>query len=117
MEEYKQLMSRKLGLKEYNRELINKLLSNMAFDKVDYTNCFRALGNVKSSLDVTDEDLLKPIKCVLLETSKERRKAWIDWMKLYTQQVVVCFVIACAAQLCFLLILSKVAFPFLDPAC
>ncbi|MCO5568145.1 hypothetical protein L7F22_021841 [Adiantum nelumboides] len=87
MEEYKQLMSRKLGLKEYNRDLINKLLSNMAFDKVDYTNCFRALGNVKSSQDVSDEDLLKPIKGVLLETSKERRKAWIDWMKLYTQQL------------------------------
>ncbi|MCO5605562.1 hypothetical protein L7F22_059745 [Adiantum nelumboides] len=87
MEEYKQLMSRKLGLKEYNRDLINKLLSNMAFDKVDYTNCFRALGNVKSSQDVSDEDLLKPIKGVLLETSKERRKAWSDWMKLYTQQL------------------------------
>ncbi|KAH7293447.1 hypothetical protein KP509_28G026000 [Ceratopteris richardii] len=93
MEEYKQLMSRKLGLKEYNRDLINKLLSNMAFDKVDYTNCFRALGNVKSSSDAVDEDLLKPIKGVLLETSKERKKAWIDWMKLYTQQVIflVCF--------------------------
>lgn len=87
MEEYKQLMSRKLGLQEYNRELINKLLSNMAFDKVDYTNCFRALGNVKSSQDVADEDLLKPIKCVLLETSRERKKAWIDWMKSYTQQL------------------------------
>lgn len=87
MDEYKQLMSRKLGLKEYNRDVINKLFSNMAFDKVDYTNCFRALGNVKSSQDVADEELLKPIKGVLLETSKERKKAWIDWMKLYTHQL------------------------------
>lgn len=87
MEEYKQLMSKKLGLKEYNRELINKLLSNMAFDKVDYTNCFRALGNVKSSQDATDEELLKPVKRVLLETSKERKKAWIDWMRQYTLQI------------------------------
>lgn len=87
MDEYKRLMSSKLGLKEYNRDLINKLLSNMAFDKVDYTNCFRALGNVKCSQDATDEDLLKPIKGVLLETSKERKKAWIDWMHLYTNQL------------------------------
>ena len=87
MAEYKHLMSKKLGLKEYNRELINTLLSNMAFDKVDYTNCFRALGNVKTSDNITEEELLKPIKGVLLETSKERRNAWINWMKLYTEQV------------------------------
>ena len=87
MAEYKLLMSRKLGLKEYNRELINTLLSNMAFDKVDYTNCFRALGNVKTSGNIVEEELLKPIKGVLLETSKERRNAWINWMNLYTKQV------------------------------
>eukprot|EP00249_Psilotum_nudum_P020532 c27744_g1_i3 orf=125-2134(+) len=85
--EYQQQMSRKLGLKVYNPELVNKLLSNMAFDKVDYTNCFRALGNVRALPDASDEDLLRPIKRVLLETSKERKKAWADWMRQYTQQL------------------------------
>ncbi|KAG1327225.1 UPF0061 protein [Cocos nucifera] len=41
MDEYQSIMTRKLGLVKYNRQLISKLLSNMATDKVDYTNFFR----------------------------------------------------------------------------
>lgn len=87
MEEYQSIMTKKIGLKKYNKELISKLLSNMAFDKVDYTIFFRALSNIKTSSDLSEDKLLSPLKPVLLDISKERKKAWIDWIQQYIHEL------------------------------
>jgi uncharacterized protein YdiU (UPF0061 family) len=47
MDEYQSIMTRKLGLTKYNKQLISKLLSNLAVDKVDYTNFFVFFGMSK----------------------------------------------------------------------
>ncbi|KAJ7519620.1 hypothetical protein O6H91_20G046600 [Diphasiastrum complanatum] len=88
MDEYQQGMTKKLGLKEYDKELIGKLLNNMAFDKADFTNFFRALGNITSSLDCPDDKVLSPLKGVLLDLSKERKSTWIDWLSQYRKKLV-----------------------------
>jgi uncharacterized protein YdiU (UPF0061 family) len=85
---YQQHMSSKIGLKEYNKDLLSKLLSNMAFDKVDYTNFFRSLSNVKAAPTTPDDDLIAPLKNALLDLSKERRKVWLDWLHSYVELVV-----------------------------
>uniref|UniRef100_A0A0C9RMU2 Selenoprotein O n=1 Tax=Wollemia nobilis TaxID=56998 RepID=A0A0C9RMU2_9CONI len=87
MDEYQSVMTKKLGLEKYNKDLISKLLTNMAIDKVDYTICFRALSNIKTTVDLPDDELLSPLKAVLLDSSKERKKAWIDWLRQYTHEL------------------------------
>ncbi|KAK3442440.1 hypothetical protein EUGRSUZ_B02600 [Eucalyptus grandis] len=88
MDEYQGIMTRKLGLPKYNKQLISKLLSNMAVDKVDYTNFFRALSNIKADLSIPEDELLVPLKAVLLDIGKERKEAWISWVKIYIQELV-----------------------------
>jgi len=68
--------------------LASKLLSNMSFDKVDYTNFFRSLGNVKAAPTTSDDNLIAPLKNSLLDLSKERRKVWLDWLHQYVELVV-----------------------------
>lgn len=87
MDEYQSIMTRKLGLVKYSRQLISKLLSNMATDKVDYTNFFRLLSNIKADPNISDNELLIPLKAVLLDIGKERKEAWINWLKTYIQEV------------------------------
>ncbi|XP_074310251.1 transcription factor bHLH62-like [Silene latifolia] len=79
-------MTKKLGLPKYNKELINKLLNNMAVDKVDYTNFFRLLSNVKADPNIPDAKLLTPLKAVLLDIGQERREAWTSWVRSYIQE-------------------------------
>ena len=50
MDDYQAIISRKLGLQKYNKQVVNKLLNNLAVDKVDYTNLFRSLPNIKADL-------------------------------------------------------------------
>lgn len=87
MDEYQAIMTRKLGLPKYNKQLISKLLNNMAVDKVDYTNFFRILSNIKADLDIPEEELLVPLKAVLLDIGKERKEAWTSWVQTYIQEV------------------------------
>nr|XP_010943527.1 uncharacterized protein LOC105061237 [Elaeis guineensis] len=88
MDEYQSIMTRKLGLVKYNRQLISKLLSNMATDKVDYTNFFRLLSNIRADPNISNNELLVPLKAVLLDIGKERKEAWISWLKTYIQELV-----------------------------
>ncbi|XP_074321366.1 uncharacterized protein LOC141657877 [Silene latifolia] len=88
MDEYQAIMTKKLGLPKYNKELISKLLNNMAVDKVDYTNFFRLLSNVKADPNIPDAKLLTPLKAVLLDIGQERREAWTSWVKSYIQELV-----------------------------
>ena len=90
MDEYQAIMSKKLGLSKYNKEIISKLLNNMAVDKVDYTNFFRLLSNVKADPNTPENELLKPLKAALLDIGKERKEAWIKWVLAYIQEVLNC---------------------------
>ncbi|XP_010265882.1 PREDICTED: uncharacterized protein LOC104603525 [Nelumbo nucifera] len=88
MDEYQSIMTRKLGLPKYNKQLISKLLNNMADDKVDYTNFFRLLSNVKADPSISKDELLVPLKPVLLDMGKERKEAWISWVQTYIEELV-----------------------------
>ncbi|KAG0469006.1 hypothetical protein HPP92_018334 [Vanilla planifolia] len=88
MDEYQSIMTRKLGLTKYNKHLISKLLNNMAVDKVDYTNFFRQLSNVKADSNAPLDEHLTPLKSVLLDIGKERRDAWISWLQIYVEELV-----------------------------
>lgn len=87
MDEYQAIMTKKLGLPKYNKQLISKLLNNLAVDKVDYTNFFRLLSNIKADPSIPDDELLVPLKAVLLDIGKERKEAWISWVQSYIQEV------------------------------
>lgn len=87
MAKYQRTMMDKLGVKEYNKDLLTNLLNQMAFDKVDYTNCFRSLSNVRASAEISDDELLSPLSGVLLDLSKERKKVWVRWMREYIAQL------------------------------
>ncbi|KAK9129023.1 hypothetical protein Syun_017820 [Stephania yunnanensis] len=88
MDDYKSLMTRKLGLSKYNKQLIGDLLKNMSVDKVDYTNFFRSLSNLKATSNVSESELLVPLKAVLLDIGKERKEAWTSWVKTYIQELI-----------------------------
>lgn len=87
MDEYQAIMTKKVGLPRYNKELIGELLNNMAVDKVDYTNFFRLLSNIKADSDVPDKELLVPLKAALLDIGRERKEAWTSWVKRYRAEV------------------------------
>lgn len=87
MDDYQAIMTKKLGLVKYNKQMIGELLKNMAVDKVDYTNFFRLLSNIKADPTIPDNQLLIPLKAALLDIGKERKEAWTSWVKSYIQEV------------------------------
>lgn len=87
MDDYQAIMTKKLGLPKYNKQLISDLLKNMAVDKVDYTNFFRLLSNIKADPTIPEQKLLIPLKAVLLDIGKERKEAWTSWVQSYIQEV------------------------------
>ncbi|CAI9770558.1 unnamed protein product [Fraxinus pennsylvanica] len=87
MDKYQAIMTKKLGLPTYNKQLISELLKNMAIDKVDYTNFFRSLSNTKADPTIPEDELLIPLKAVLLDIGKERKDAWTSWVKSYIQEL------------------------------
>ena len=93
VDEYQSIMTRKLGLNKYNKQLISKLLNNLAVDKVDYTNFFRLLSNVKADRDIPENELLVPLMAALLDIGKERKEAWISWVQTYIEEVCVFLVV------------------------
>ncbi|KAK4441502.1 protein adenylyltransferase SelO [Sesamum alatum] len=87
MDEYQAIMTKKLGLPKYNKQLIGELLKNMAVDKVDYTNFFRLLSNIKADPTIPEDELLIPLKAVLLDIGKDRKDAWASWLKSYIKEL------------------------------
>lgn len=47
-QEYERIMAAKLGLREYHKDLTQRLFQLMARHKVDFTNFFRQLSSVPS---------------------------------------------------------------------
>ncbi|RWV87813.1 hypothetical protein GW17_00050158 [Ensete ventricosum] len=88
MDEYQSIMTRKLGLSKYNKQLISTLLNNMAVDKVDYTNFFRLLSNIKADTSTPKNELLVPLKAALLDIGQERKEAWTTWVQTYIEELV-----------------------------
>ncbi|WOK95295.1 hypothetical protein Cni_G04002 [Canna indica] len=88
MDEYQSIMTKKLGLSKYNKQLISTLLNNMAVDKVDYTNFFRLLSNVKADASTPKNKLLLPLKAALLDIGPERKEAWTSWVQTYIEELV-----------------------------
>ncbi|CAH9072235.1 unnamed protein product [Cuscuta europaea] len=87
MDDYQAIMTKKLGLPKYSKQLISDLLKNMAVDKVDYTNFFRLLSNIKADSAIPEQQLLLPLKAVLLDIGKERKEAWTSWVQAYIQEL------------------------------
>lgn len=87
MDDYQAIMTKKLGLVKYNKQMIGDLLKHMAVDKVDYTNFFRLLSNIKADATIPDNQLLIPLKAALLDIGIERKEAWTSWVKSYIQEV------------------------------
>ncbi|KAH0728954.1 hypothetical protein KY289_000142 [Solanum tuberosum] len=87
MDDYQAIMTKKLGLVKYNKHMIGELLKNMAVDKVDYTNFFRLLSNIKANPTIPDNQLLIPLKAALLDIGQERKEAWTSWVKSYIQEL------------------------------
>ncbi|KAG6474757.1 protein adenylyltransferase SelO-like [Zingiber officinale] len=88
MDEYQSIMTKKLGLSTYNKQLISTLLNNMAVDKVDYTNFFRLLSNVKADATTPKSELLIPLRAALLDIGPERKEAWTTWVQTYIEELV-----------------------------
>ncbi|KAG6472953.1 protein adenylyltransferase SelO-like [Zingiber officinale] len=88
MDEYQSIMTKKLGLSTYNKQLISNLLNNMAVDKVDYTNFFRLLSNVKADATTPKGELLIPLRAALLDIGPERKEAWTTWVQTYIEELV-----------------------------
>ncbi|KAB2607395.1 selenoprotein O-like [Pyrus ussuriensis x Pyrus communis] len=72
--------------KEANYAMESKLLNNMAIDKVDYTNFFWFLSNIKADPNIPEEELLNPLKAVLLDNGQEQKEAWISWVNIYIEE-------------------------------
>ncbi|PHU29503.1 UPF0061 protein [Capsicum chinense] len=87
MDDYQAIMTKKLGLVKYNKQMIGDLLKHMAVDKVDYTNFFRLLSNIKADATIPDNQLLIPLKAALLDIGMERKEAWSSWVKSYIQEL------------------------------
>lgn len=107
MDDYQAIMTRKLGLPKYNKPLTSKLLNNMAVDKVDYTNFFRLLSNIKADPAIPQDELLIPLKAVLLDIGKERKEAWTSWVQAYIQEVNRLYEIFCSLSFLWFIVYTE----------
>jgi uncharacterized protein YdiU (UPF0061 family) len=86
--EYRALMAAKMGLPEFDSTLATAMFRLMKRDKVDFTNLFRALGDVSTGLDeksAKEEELLQPLQEVLGQSVN--KGDWADWMRTYVGKV------------------------------
>jgi len=81
---YNAMMAKKMGLQQYDAELARDLLSLMYSSSADYTNTFRALGNINLEEAVETGSLPSRLKnCFGDERNDENEEKWIDWLKKY----------------------------------
>lgn len=83
---YSDSMARKMGLKTFDRTLVNGLLKEMNADGADYTNTFRALAAVEPSSASGDDGEVPPALAAaigLAEAAPERAEAWAGWVREY----------------------------------
>eukprot|EP00887_Chlorella_sp_A99_P003723 scaffold7.g3723.t1 len=85
---YNRGMARKLGLRQYDKELAVGLMRNMYEDAADYTNTFRALSRVPSRPGPADDvdsssGLPAALAAALGPLAPERAAAWRGWLADY----------------------------------
>jgi uncharacterized protein YdiU (UPF0061 family) len=84
--EYNARMAAKLGLSTYDKDLDVELFKIMYQDDADWTNTFRALANVSSSLS-SDKSLPSDLRMAIgaqgQGPSAENEANWIQWLETY----------------------------------
>ena len=81
---YNSMMAKKMGLQQYNAELANELLSLMYNSSADYTNTFRALGNIDVERSIETGSLPSMLKqCFGDDWNSKNEGEWIDWLNKY----------------------------------
>jgi uncharacterized protein YdiU (UPF0061 family) len=83
--EYYELMSAKLGLDSINKQLVDELLGIMAHNFIDYTNMFRALGNlmVENGTNTTTENQF--ISRFFSSSASCQVERMQKWLKVYKE--------------------------------
>ncbi|CAI5461035.1 unnamed protein product [Closterium sp. Yama58-4] len=89
---YQQRMAAKLGLPSYDKDLTQSLLQLMAKHEADFTNTFRALAHVPAEREVSNADLVAPMRGALglqegAGKEGEKEKEWVEWLRLYTAKL------------------------------
>jgi uncharacterized protein YdiU (UPF0061 family) len=81
---YNAMMAKKMGLQQYNAELANELLSLMYDSSADYTNTFRALGNMNLESVTETGSLPSMLKnCFGNDCNSKNEGEWIAWLNKY----------------------------------
>eukprot|EP01025_Chloroclados_australasicus_P048654 TRINITY_DN551_c0_g1_i6.p3 TRINITY_DN551_c0_g1~~TRINITY_DN551_c0_g1_i6.p3 ORF type:complete len:578 (-),score=68.33 TRINITY_DN551_c0_g1_i6:211-1944(-) len=87
-EDYKNGVARKLGLKEYDGDLVKTLMQNMYEDDADFTNTFRSLNSISSSVNGNGDPLPAELRAAIGGQLKEDRElAWISWVNQYREKL------------------------------
>lgn len=84
LSEYTQCMSKKFGLRAYDKDLFSAFMKNMYLSKADFTNAFRSLSAI--STDPTDSSIPKALERTFGETlNEEQRVSWMEWISSYRE--------------------------------
>ena len=82
-EHIEKMWAAKLGIHEYNKELLGTLLQLMHESEVDYTIFFRELSHIPNELDALNKSFYKQPTAAL----QERWDAWLkEWHQIITNQ-------------------------------
>lgn len=84
LSQYKCLMAKKLGLESFDENILKQLQSLMYDSAADYTNTYRALGNIDINSAVESNQLPKRLVSAFGDTfDSKKERSWIEWMKNY----------------------------------
>ena len=86
VETYNKNMTMKIGLKEMNMEMVNRLLILMYKSSADYTNTFRALGSMDVELAVDLGEIPRALQSCFGEVlGDEIETEWLSWIGDYAK--------------------------------
>jgi uncharacterized protein YdiU (UPF0061 family) len=78
--EIEAMWARKLGLANYDAELVNELLELLVLSKVDYTIFFRKLSGVPDQLSTLKESFYQP-------SSEQLDGQWSHWLQRWRDRI------------------------------
>ncbi len=92
--DYLQMMSQKLGLKNMNpvaHELITDLVQQLQLTETDMTIFFRTLSQLRTTTDLADDTQLEPLVLPAIylpeEYTEELKEKWRSWLLRYQAQL------------------------------
>jgi len=81
---YNATMAKKMGLQQHDADLANGLLSLMYDASADYTNTFRALGNINLETAIETGSLPSRLKVGFGDQWNSKNEGeWLDWLEKY----------------------------------